>query len=864
MSLAAGTRLGPYEILAPLGAGGMGEVYRAKDTRLGREVAIKVLPAALSRDADRMRRFEKEVRAASALTHPNIVTIHDVMDGASGLCIVMELVSGRTLRETIAEGALAPKKWLDIASQAAEGLARAHASGIVHRDLKPENLMISDDGLVKILDFGLAKLTQPEEATGATQGPTASGGTEPGIVMGTVGYMSPEQARGKPLDFRSDQFSLGSIAYEMATGRRAFSRESTPETLSAIIREEPEPVGAAAPRTPPPARWIVERCLSKDPQQRYASTQDLARDLASVRDHLSELSVSGPVVPAPARRSRARVMGLAGALALAATAGVLGGRRMASSQPPSFTPLTYRRGWIQSARFAPDGQSVVYSAAWDGQPARLFLMRPDSPDEVAIPLPSADILSISKSGEMAIALDCRNTHQGVCSGALAKAPITGGATRPIADDAQQADWAPDGENLAVARDVGGRGRLEFPIGKVLYETTGHTSFPRLSPRADRIAFVDNPLKTDNRGSVAIMDLAGRKKTLTGEWPAIDSLAWSPSGDEIWFTGFRGDGSLSSALYAVSLTGRERLVARFPAGIRIHDVARSGRLLITQDTDRAGISGRAAGEPRERDLSWLNWSVVRDISRDGKTLLFDEEGGLRGPDYATCIRGTNGSPVVRLGYGTALALSPDAKWAVVQLNQAGFPLSLLATRTGEHRILPTGGVHADEVEWVDERRLVFVGSAPGRPTQLYVQDIGEGGPRAISTENVEGDSTNRIAPSPDGQVVAAVGPDHKCRLYPIAGGAARSIPGIAEGEFPQVWSADGRWLYFRGPQVSEPPVRLFRVEPETGRREVRNELIPSDPAGLVVIGQVAVAPDGESYAYSYGTSFSRLVVAEGIK
>ena len=865
MTLSTGTRLGPYEILSPLGAGGMGEVYRAKDTRLGREVAIKVLPAALSRDADRMRRFEKEARAASALTHPNIVTIHDVLDGDSGLCIVMELVSGRTLRDVLAEGALAPKRWLGIASQTAEGLARAHASGIVHRDLKPENLMISDDGLVKILDFGLAKLTEPEEASGATQAPTVSGGTEPGIVMGTVGYMSPEQARGKALDFRSDQFSLASIAYEMATGRRAFSRESTPETLSAIIREEPEPMGAAAPLTPPPARWIVERCLSKDPQQRYASTQDLARDLASVRDHLSELSVSGPVVPAPARRSRAlRAIGLAGALALVGMAGILGGRRMASTRPPSFTPLTYRRGWIQSARFAPDGQSVVYSAAWDGRSARLFLKRPDSPDEVAIPLPSANILAISKSGEMAIALDCRSTHASVCSGALARASITGGAARPVADDAQQADWAPDGESLVVARDVGGRGRLEFPLGKVLYETVGHTSFPRFSPKGDWIAFVDNPLKTDNRGSIAVMDLAGHRRTLTREWSAIESLAWSPKGDEIWFTGFGDNSPISPALYAVSLAGRERLVARFPAGIRIQDVARSGRVLITQDTDRCGISGQAAGESRERDLSWLNWSVVRDISRDGRTLLFGEEGGLPGADYATCIRGMDGSPVVRLGDGSAMALSPDGKWAVAQLSQAGFPLALLSTRTGERRVLPTGGIHADEVEWVDARRLALVGAAPGRPSQLYVQDIGEGGPRAISTESVEGDSTSRIAPSPDGRVVAAVGPDHKCRLYPIAGGAARSIPGVAEGEFPQVWSADGRWLYVRGPQVSEPPARLFRVEPETGRREVRKELIPADPAGLVVIGQVVLAPDGESYAYSYGTSFSRLLVAEGIK
>ena len=864
MTLPAGARLGPYEILSAIGAGGMGEVYRAKDPRLGREVAIKILPADLSRDADRMRRFEKEARAASALTHPNIVTIYDVMDSGSGTCIVMELISGRTIRELLADGAINSKQWLGIAAQAAEGLARAHASGIVHRDLKPENVMVTDDGFAKILDFGLAKLTQPEEAFGATEALTISRGTEPGLVMGTVGYMSPEQARGRALDFRSDQFSLGAIAYEMATGKRAFARESAPETLSAIIREEPEPMGAVAPLTPPPARWIVERCLSKDPQQRYASTQDLAREFASVRDHLSELSPSGPVVAAPVRRSHLRpVLGLAGALTLVALAGVLAGKRMALPPQPTFAPLTYRRGRVQSARFAPDGQSIVYSAAWDGKPARLFLKRSDSPDEVPISLPSANILSISKAGEMAIQLGGRSTHSGVWSGPLARAPITGGAARPIADDVQQADWAPDGENLVIARDVGGRGRLEFPIGKVLYETVGHTSFPRLSPKADRIAFVDHPLKTDDRGSVAIVDLAGHKQTLTREYAGIEGLVWSPAGDEIWFTGWPED-STSSSLHAVSLTGRERLLVRLPEVFRIEDASSSGRLLITLETQRAGIAGRSAGETRERDLSWLNWSVVRDISHDGKTLLFDEEGGLSGNDYATCIRGMDGSPVVRLGEGSALALSPDGKWAIAQLNRAPFPLTLLATGSAERRILPTGGIHAEEVEWLDERRIVLAGSAAGRPMQLYVQDVGQGEPRAISTESVEASDSLRVAPSPDGRFVAAIGPDHKCRLYPVGGGAPRSIAALAEGESPEAWSRDGRWLFLRGPSASEPPARISRVDIESGRREPWKELMPADPAGLIVIGQVVLAPGGESYAYSYATGFSRLVSVEGIK
>jgi hypothetical protein len=276
----------------------------------------------------------------------------------------------------------------------------------------------------------------------------------------------------------------------------------------------------------------------------------------------------------------------------------------------------------------------------------------------------------------------------------------------------------------------------------------------------------------------------------------------------------------------------------------------------------------ADESRDRDLSWLNWSVVRDISRDGKTLLFDEESVAAGPDYLSCIRGLDGSPVVRLGSGSALALSPDGGWAVVQLSDRADSLMLLATRTGERRALPTGGIHADEVEWLDPSRIVLTGSSAGHPSLLYVQDVGvdvhKGEPRAISTESVEGNYSDRIAPSPDGRFVAAVGPEHMCKLYPVAGGVPRVVRGVAPGEFPLTWSEDGRWLYVRGPRVAEPPVRVFRVELETGRREPWRELMPVDPAGVTSLGSLSLAPNGGAYAYSYGTTFSQLVVAEGIQ
>ena len=388
MPLSAGAQLGPYEILSPLGAGGMGEVYRARDTRLGREVAIKILPRELSGDADRLRRFEKEAQAASSLNHPNIVTIHDVEQVDSTSFIVMELVDGKTLRDLLSEGAMPVRKLLGIAVQVADGLARAHAVGIVHRDLKPENVMVTKDGLVKILDFGLAKLVRPDRDAGElTQGPTVSGGTSPGVVMGTVGYMSPEQASGHPVDFRSDQFSFGAVLYEMATGKAPFRKPTAAQTLAAIIQDEPEPITAINAKIPAPLRWIIERCLSKEPRERYASTEDLARDLAGVRDHLSEASFSGePIAIAPVR-SRRRIFS---ALALAAvfvagtllTAAYFRVHRAPVSTlrvsilPPEKTRLSMTGEDVGDVpapvAVSPDGERLVFGAI-DGNQTRLYV-----------------------------------------------------------------------------------------------------------------------------------------------------------------------------------------------------------------------------------------------------------------------------------------------------------------------------------------------------------------------------------------------------------------------------------------------------------------------------------------------------------
>jgi serine/threonine protein kinase len=646
VSLTAGTRLGPYEILAPLGAGGMGEVYRARDARLGRDVAIKVLPAELSGDADRRVRFEQEARSASALNHPNIVTIHDIGTHGETLYIAMEIVEGRSLRELLAGEPMQVRKLLDVAVQMAEGLAKAHGAGIVHRDLKPENVMVSKDGFVKILDFGLAKLAEAQASEVSNLPTMAELGTRPGTVLGTVGYMSPEQASGRPVDFRSDQFSFGSILYEMATGKRAFQKTTSVETMSAIIREEPEPMAQANARAPAPLRWMVERCLAKDLEERYASTRDLARDLRSIRDHLSETSVSGGITPAEPVRFKRRgwLLPAAVALVLGTALGVVG-RGIFVSGPDStahFQRLTYQRGFISSARFAPDGQTVVYGAAWDGRPMEVFSTRVEGHESRSLSLPSADVLSISSTGEMAVSLNRHFILGFQTVGTLARVALSGGAPRDILENVQDADWSPDGKDLAVARYVGGHCRLEYPIGKVLYDTATWISNVRVSPNGRLVAFLDHPSIGDNNGKVKVVDERGRRR-LDGP-DAATGVAWSPRGDEVWS---------SPPFRATSLTGRTRVVSNLAWSLagdldKILDIAANGRVILARSSPRREIIGVSAGEG-QRNLTWLNWSYPVDLSFDGRTVLFLEQNIVPEAIY---VRKLDGSPAVLLGEGRA--------------------------------------------------------------------------------------------------------------------------------------------------------------------------------------------------------------------
>ncbi len=609
MDLSPGGRLGPYEIVAPIGAGGMGEVYRARDTRLGRDVALKVLPATFSADPERLARFEREARAVASLSHPNILALFDFGSHEGTAYAVTELLEGETLGDRLAGGPLPVRKATEYAAQVARGLAAAHDKGIVHRDLKPENLFVTADGRVKILDFGLARQDGPTLDTSDTRSPTLARPTDAGTVLGTVGYMSPEQVRGQVVDARSDIFSLGCVVHEMLTGQRAFLRETGAETMTAILREDAQSLPDGCP---PSLARVVERCLEKAPAERFQSARDLAFALESATVTAASGRHVTTSVEAPSRARRLALPAL-GILALAALSAA-GGMLLTRQRPhelPTFRQLTYQRGMVHSARFAPDQQAIVYGGAFEGAPVALFSTRPDAIESRSLGLPSADVAGISRSGDMAVLLDRRNVGSWLRVGTLARVSLDGGSPQPILENVFDADIAADAASFAAVRQAGSGYQLEYPIGTVLYRNQGWIALPRLARDGRRVAFVDHPFPADDRGFVSIVGADGKAERVSPDLNALQGLAWSPRGDAVWASA--GDRSGGSAIWEFSPGRPPRRVLSFPCMTRLHDVAADGRLLITTDETRAEIEGRLAGDERTRPYSWWTDDALGGIA-----------------------------------------------------------------------------------------------------------------------------------------------------------------------------------------------------------------------------------------------------------
>jgi Tol biopolymer transport system component len=443
------------------------------------------------------------------------------------------------------------------------------------------------------------------------------------------------------------------------------------------------------------------------------------------------------------------------------------------------------------------------------------------------------------------------------TGTLAQAPLTGGAPRQVAEKVEWADWSPDGKSLAVVRDVAGKRRLEFPLGRLLYETSGWISHPRVSPDGRKVAFLDHPTYDDDAGVVAVVDLAGQRNVLSSGWESEEGLAWSANGKEVWFSAART--GLQRQIYAVDLAGRLRLAFRALGGVTVQDIASDGRVLVTRDEQRAGIAGEARGATREQDLSWRDWSLPQDISRDGKTLLFDEQGEQSGPNYIVAMRDLNGSAPVALGEGMAGDFSPDGKWAAATISYD--QLILLPTGPGTAKRIERGNIqhYGAMIHWLpDGRQLLFSANVAGHADRCFIQDINGGEPRPVTPEGV---SFCRI--SPDGKWIAATTNEKEgeMQLYGIDGGTPRAIPGLQPGE-SFTWTSDPHVLYVFKARLS--PIKVFRLNIDTGQRQLFKEIELADISGICGPTHLIFSPDGRAYVYGYVQLLSDLYLVSGLK
>jgi len=850
-----GQLVGHYRVLEKIGAGGMGEVFRARDERLGRDVALKLIRPASSDNPDHLRRFEQEARAAAALNHPNILAIYDVGFEGTTPYIVSELLEGRNLRQRLFEGPIPVREAADFALQIAQGLTAAHDRLIVHRDLKPENLFLTNDRRIKILDFGVAKLLAPSADDRAFESMTTV--TKHGAMVGTVAYMSPEQLRGKPVDHRSDIFSFGAILYELMAGCRAFRGETEVDTMTAVLREEPPEAGLEEAAIPPGYRDIVKHCLEKEPENRFQSAKDLVFALQT----LSGSNVVARVVPAPEpvpRTTPALPWTLAVVLAAATVllAAVLLLRT--PTAPPTYQRLTSEAGTVYSARFARDGKSIVYSAAWNGNPVQLFTTVGDSLLTQPLALSDASLLAISPGNELAVVL--HGTHNGqleTVDGMLARAPLAGGSPKELLGDVRWADWDAQ-RGLAVVHYVEGPSRLEYPIGNVLYQSGGWISNIRFSPSGDQIAFMDHPKLWDNRGAVRVVDLAGHVKTLTREWESEQGIAWRPDGKEIWFTAIEKGTNLN--LMAVTLSRKIRTLLDLPMGIILQDIASDGRVLISLNSKRLAMAYSTLGSTQDKELSWHDWSVAKDITPDGQSVLFEDSSEAAGPGYEVMLRKIDGTLPTRLGDGGAGGLSPDGKWATSV--SAGNPdqMTLLPTGPGQPRTVNISGLEHIQNGWArflsDGQRLITNGNELGHTNRCYMLDLAGGSPKAVTPEGIVCGPS-----SPDSRFVVGIGQDSALALYPVAGGAPRPLPGMEASFHPVQWSQDGSELY--GYRTGELPSKIYKVDISTGKQTVTQELRPGAPAGVVIVTPVVVSRDGTRFAYSYNENLSVLYLVSGL-
>ena len=874
-----GETIGPYEVLSELGSGGMGTVYLAQDARLGRKIALKLLPPQFTNDQDRLRRFQQEARAASALNHPNILTVHEIEQSAKLHYIATEFVDGVTLRQHMNNQRMNLGEVLDVATQIASALKAAHAAGIAHRDIKPENVMIRADGYIKVLDFGLAKLTENEFAPESSE-------TNPGIVMGTPRYMSPEQARGLDVDLRSDIFSLGTVIYEMVTGKLPFEGETTSDVIAALIKDEPESMRASVPELPVEFEQVVRKALVKERGLRYQTIAEFLSALQGLKDQIKSgalVNTNDGLLAAQTIQARTAtdphaqhkterlslskgwtltialvlVVVVAGAIALSLK---WWAPSLSEKITKSSHQLTNRDGFISSARFAPDGHGVIYSAGLDGKPLELFYTDVDGSTSRSAGMEAA-LKSVSRSGKIAVLVHFQLNWSDGYRGTLQILPAGGGQPETTIPDVDDAAFAPD-DSLAIFRSGYGGQQLEYPEGTVLYKSPGWMTYPRFSPKGDKIAFFEHPLGNFS-GSIAVFDLASKTKTdISTDWQALKGLAWNPKTDEIWFGGSKVNKRVN--INAVSLSGQLRTIHESPGvNVRIEDISPEGKLLITQGTNHTtmiALQGKSATEAVEPKFAW---STSADISADGSTLLFYQwgyEARVPSEENEVYLRRFDSEPV-KLGEGRALALSPDTKWALAVQTKPQPQLVLLPASPGQPKPLPNQEIkeyhHASF--FPDGRQILFTGveKRDGAFIRSFVQDLNTGQVHPLTEEG-----TVALRVSPDGQHVITFPPDQIFYIQDLKGGEPKPIPGLEADDEPIQWSSDGRAVFVKA--EGDFVTKIYRVDLETGERKEWQDIDPPNKVGHVGLevnpGGILITPDGKVCIYTYWILLQQLLSA----
>jgi hypothetical protein len=671
--------------------------------------------------------------------------------------------------------------------------------------------------------------------------------------------MSPEQARGQLLDRRTDIWSFGCVVFEMLAGRPAFARHTSSDTIAAVLTSEID-WSVLPANLPAPLRQLLGRCLER-------STKARLRDIADALAYLDEAAnptppVSGAQLPSVVdpRAGVSRRALLTGSAAVGLLGAGIGATfanpRRDPAGLPSYQRLTFRRGMIRTARFGPDFQTVLYGALWEGDVCRVYTVRPDSPESSAVALPPAMPLAVSATGELALAL---GTHRrGIMTyGTLAQVPMIGGVPRELQEQVKYADWTADGRELAIVRRERDRDVLEFPAGNVIAEPAalGGFSFVRISPRGDAVAAFELNSPGALLGKVTIFDRSGTRRATSTPYFNVFGLAWR--GDEVWFTAADEVPLLRNTVYAMNTSGAMRIVARVPGNTSLHDIAPDGRVLIARTDDRGGITVRTPGSAAERDLSWLDRASLADLSPDGSRALFYELGVGGGPKGSVYLRGTDGSPAVRLGDGTAHSLSPDGRWAIARTTAPH--LDLIPTGAGTIRRLERPGLTLMAARWLRDGGRVLVRARAGESAErLYLTDVDGAAITPVTPEGLAVGFGGWV-PSPDGSMVAVSTPNGP-ELFPIAGGSPRRVPGTTGRSRVVGWIVSGLLI------SDDPPAggQVDRVDLATGRRDIWADLQPQDPAGIMIfnLSQLVTTPDGRGYGYTWHRATSDLFLVRG--